>query len=102
MDAYRQTNINFKYISACLLGKQKSCNGYIFVKKGEQFMGYNLKKNGRKIYPIAKYTIDGEMVKKYNSLHEAYLDSNLSKSAINKSVLYGNVVNKQYYWRKIS
>jgi len=51
MDAYRQTNIHFKYISACLLGKQKSSNGYVFVKKAKSLLDTNPKKMEEKYIP---------------------------------------------------
>lgn len=47
------------------------------------------------------YSIDGCLIKEYNSLHEAYLDSGLSKMVLNNSILRGTKYKKKLYWSKI-
>lgn len=101
MEASRRLKIDFRNISACILGKQKSCKGYVFLRKGEAYKGYSPKKGGRKMYKVGMYDIDGSLIKEYNSLHEAYLDSGLSKALLNKSILHGTKYKGKLYWSKI-
>ena len=100
MEAFRETNIDFRYISACLSGKQKSAYGFLFVNKGYVPNNYNKELSGRKRYKVYKYTKNGVLVKEYNSLHEAYLDSNVSKSKICSSINNKTNCRGDYFWSK--
>ena len=100
MDASRKLGIDFRNISATINGKQKSCKGFIFVRKGIKFKKYVKELGGRKIYKVIKYHKDGTVVNVYNSLKEAALDSDKSKSAINQSILRNTLVRGDYYWAK--
>lgn len=98
MAAYRDTSIDFRYISACLLGKQKSACGFLFTRKGDSVKKYSKNRSGRPTYVVYKYKKSGELVKKYDTLHLAYLDSNRAKSTIRDSIKNKTKVKGDFFW----
>ena len=101
MSAYRETKIDFRNISACISGKQKSVKGYIFVDKGKKSPIYKKLMGGRKTYKVYKYNKNGILIKEYDSLHSAYIDSKYSKMTIHNSIHKKNVKGDYFWTREI-
>ena len=69
MDAYLKTNVSRSSICNCCKGKAKSAGGFLWSYKGEYPKEYTPYKDN--CIKVAQYTIDGSLIKIWNSLAEA-------------------------------
>lgn len=93
--ASRETNIDYRHISAVCNGKKLSAGGYIWRFKGDDFNKYRIERVG---ISIDKYDLDGIYVDTYFSLNDA--NNSISYGKV-ESVLYGNAKSAGgFYWCK--
>lgn len=77
--------MNFKgnQISGAVNGKIFTAGGYIWKSKNEYNQGFisNINLKQTKDIPVIQFTLDGQMIKEFNSIKEAYTSLNVKKSS---------------------
>lgn len=63
------------------VGVNKTSGGYVFRYYGDDFNKFNL--NGHPTKPVIQYDMQGNFIKRYNSIKEASEEINISSSGIN-------------------
>ena len=87
-EAAQENNASISHVSHCCMGKNKTCKGFVYRHEGDSFNKYSVKNRKQDkdyIYSMSKkincYTIDGEFIKTYDSLHIAQVEVGLKSSA---------------------
>lgn len=99
-EASVKTNTNRSDISACLLGKLKSANGFIWsYYKITDFSIYKRRTtpNTKKV-SVIKLNLSGEIIGRYKTIGEAARDNNLFRSGISACLSKKNKSCGGYIW----
>lgn len=96
-EASIKTGFNHENICSCCRGVLKSYKGYIWRYNGEKADYNPIRKNQR---PIEMLSLDGAIVRRYNSIAAAAKEHKLKDSACIKNCLCGNSkTSLGYKWR---
>ena len=82
-DASKETGIKYRNIINAVGGNTKTAGGYIWKYKNGKVNKLNYEPSNKK--PVSQYTLDGELIKTYESASEAAKDLGLNSNNIRKA-----------------
>ena len=96
-DASRDCDIANGKISDCCKGNRKSAGGYMWsYEKVNKLASYKRKSKSK---PVYQYSLDGNFIRKYNTVIEASKDINCNPSKINSCCNLTCKTSGGYQWR---
>lgn len=100
-EASRQLNIKIGALSDCLNKKTKTCNDFIWVFKSEYdpLNNYFISKEKRYKKKIAQLSLDGKIIKVWNSIRDASLQLNIKDSNISQCCKEKRNIAGDFKWR---
>ena len=81
--AAKETSIGYRTILLCVSGEAKTAGGYIWKYKDGKVNKLNYEPSNKK--PVSQYTLDGELIKTYESASSAAKDLGLNSNNIRKA-----------------
>ena len=81
--AAKETGIGYRTILLCVSGDAKTAGGYIWKYKDGKVNKLNYEPSNKK--PVSQYTLDGELIKTYESASKAAKDLGLNSNNIRKA-----------------
>ncbi len=94
-EAEKKLSIFSECISRCTKGKISSAGGYFWSKTKNFTYSRPIRSFCKTVY---QYSIEGEFIKKWNSIIEASIELNISHSAINRCLLGKSKSSKGFLW----
>lgn len=93
--AAKQSNTSFENIKRCIRGTYKTAGGFYWSKE-KNFKSKNRNHNAKYVY---QYDLNGNFIKKFNSVYEAAKETNIQRNSI-KNCCHGKQKRAgKYQWK---